>query len=201
VGLTDLVSSEIVTRFTEKNPNIKVNLRVGRCCFGDQKFLTAVSAGTGPDVAIQNRHTFMQFAAKKLYKDVTSFLDPMASRRMTSRLCRSEETSWDGKIFGCRCSLMYVTVLEQNHYQEVGLDPNTPQQPGLSWRRSPTNSNVKNSKGDLDRIGFSCHTCSATRGCGSMASEQSPVHQRRQTHHPVTIRGGGSPGLDDPVLR
>ncbi len=63
-GWTDLINTEVVNTFTKQNSNIKVNLtELGENVFGDQKFLTAVAAGTGPDVAIQNRHTFMQFSS------------------------------------------------------------------------------------------------------------------------------------------
>ena len=49
-------------------PHIEVNpTEIGDIVLGDQKFVTAVSAGTGPDTAIQGRHTFLQFAVKGLY--------------------------------------------------------------------------------------------------------------------------------------
>ncbi len=76
-GWTDLIWTEMFNTFTEQNPKIKINLtEFGKNVFGNQKFLTAVSAGTGPDLAIQNRHTFTQFAAKKLYQDVTGYMEP-----------------------------------------------------------------------------------------------------------------------------
>ena len=57
-------------------PNLTVNpTEIGDIVFGDQKFTTAVAAGTGPDTAMQNRHTFLQFAAKGLYQDVTERFD------------------------------------------------------------------------------------------------------------------------------
>ena len=112
---TDLIWTEMFNKFTEQNPKIKVNLtELGENVFGDQKFLTAVSAGTGPDATYQNRHTFMQFAAKKLYQDVTSYDGTAGIKRSDFTPVQIEETTWNGKIYGLphlhRCAL---PVLEQ----------------------------------------------------------------------------------------
>jgi ABC-type glycerol-3-phosphate transport system substrate-binding protein len=155
-GWTDLIWTEVFTRFTEQNANIKVNLtEAGDMVFGDQKFLTAVAAGTGPDASIQNRHTFMQFAAKKLYQDVTSYMDGSGLKRSDFTPVQLDETSWGGKVYGLPLftDVRYL-YWNRNYFEEAGLDPNQPPTTWLELEAFSEKLNVKNAKGDLDRIGF-----------------------------------------------
>jgi ABC-type glycerol-3-phosphate transport system substrate-binding protein len=155
-GWTDLVNTELVTKFMEKYPNITVNMSdIGDAVFGDQKFLSAVAAGTGPDVAIQNRHTFMQFAAKKLYKEVTSLLETSNMKISDFTPVQIAETSWQGKVFGLP---MFTDVRylywNKKIYSEVGLDPNTPPTTWEELEAFTDKCNIKNDKGEYDRFGF-----------------------------------------------
>jgi ABC-type glycerol-3-phosphate transport system substrate-binding protein len=155
-GWTDLVWTETFSKFTEQNSDIKINLtEAGDTVFGDQKFLTAVAAGTGPDAAIQNRHTFMQFAAKKLYQDVTSYMDTAGLKRSDFTPVQLDETSWDGKIYGLPLftDVRYL-YWNRTYFEEVGLDPNQPPTNWTELEAFADKLNVKNSRGDLDRIGF-----------------------------------------------
>ncbi len=155
-GWTDLIWTEMFNTFTEQNPKIKINLtELGENVFGDQKFLTAVSAGTGPDLAIQNRHTFTQFAAKKLYQDVTGYMEPSGIKRSDFTPVQIEETSWDGKVYGLPLftDVRYL-FWNRKHFEEVGLDPDTPPTTWSELEMFAEKLNVKNDKGDLDRIGF-----------------------------------------------
>lgn len=154
-GNTDLVSTQVIDDFT-KAKNIKVKLsELGDAVFGDQKFLTAVSAGTGPDVSIQNRHTFMQFAAKKLYKDVTPLLGSDQMKQEDFTPVQIAETSWNGKVFG----LPYATDVRYMYWNkkafgEVGLDPEKPPATWADLEVAADKLNIKNSKGEYDRYGF-----------------------------------------------
>ena len=155
-GWTDLVWTEAVAKYSEQNSNVKINLtELGDAVFGDQKFLTAVAAGTGPDVAIQNRHTFMQFAAKKLYFNVDSYMDMGGLKRADFLPVQLAETSWDGKVFGLPLftDVRYL-YWNRKHYEEAGLDPNTPPKTWDELEMFAEKLNKKNDKGDLDRIGF-----------------------------------------------
>ncbi|MBE0696968.1 MAG: extracellular solute-binding protein [Anaerolineaceae bacterium] len=155
-GWTDLIWTETFDKFTEQNPKTKINLTdLGENVFGDQKFLTAVSAGTGPDVAIQNRHTFLQFAAKKLYQDVTPYMEPSGLKRDDFTPVQIAETTWDGKIYGLPLftDVRYL-FWNRKHFEEVGLDPDKPPSTWDELGMFAEKLNVKNSKGDLDRIGF-----------------------------------------------
>ena len=154
-GWTDLVNTQIVDEFT-KAKGIKVKLSdLGDAVFGDQKFLTAVSAGTGPDVSIQNRHTFMQFSAKKLYKDVTPLMGTDQIKVEDFTPVQIKETSWNGKVFGLP---MFTDVRymywNKKHFTEVGLDPEKPPTTWAELEAATGKLNIKNSKGEYDRYGF-----------------------------------------------
>lgn len=155
-GWTDLIWTETIAKYSEKDKNVKVNLtELGENVFGDQKFLTAVAAGTGPDVAIQNRHTFLQFAAKNLYMDITSMMESGGLKKADFTPVQIEETSWDGKIYGLPLftDVRYL-YWNRKHFEEVGLDPDTPPSTWEELEAFAEKLNVKNDKGDLDRIGF-----------------------------------------------
>ncbi|MCL5998187.1 MAG: substrate-binding domain-containing protein [Chloroflexi bacterium] len=154
-GWTDLVNTDVVTKFTDKT-GIKVNLsELGDAVFGDQKFLTAVSAGTGPDVAIQNRHTFMQFAAKKLYQDVTPLMDGDDIKVDDFAPVQIKETMWQGKVYGLPM-MTDVRYLYWNraHFQEVGLDPTKPPTTWTELEAYTDKLVKKTSDGKMDRYGF-----------------------------------------------
>src|SRR5688500_2750401 len=59
----------VVEAFQNANPTLTVELTdPGETVYGNPKYVTAVAAGTGPTVSYQNRHTFHQFAARKLFR-------------------------------------------------------------------------------------------------------------------------------------
>jgi multiple sugar transport system substrate-binding protein len=154
-GWTDLVNTAVVTKFTEKT-GIKVNLsELGDNVFGDQKFLTAVSAGTGPDVAIQNRHTFLQFAAKKLYKEIGPLMDADKLKTSDFTPVQINETTWQGKIYGLPMSTdVRYLYWNKAHFKEVGLDPT---KPPTTWDELATYTDKltkKTADGKVDRYGF-----------------------------------------------
>jgi ABC-type glycerol-3-phosphate transport system substrate-binding protein len=154
-GWTGKVDTAVVDAFT-KAKGIKVKLsELGDAVFGDQKFLTAVAAGTGPDVAIQNRHTFAQFAAKKLYKDVTPLMATDKIKQEDFTPVQIKETSWNGKIFGLPMSTdVRYMYWNKKHFSEVGLDPAKPPTTWAELEAAADKLNKKNSKGDYDRYGF-----------------------------------------------
>jgi multiple sugar transport system substrate-binding protein len=154
-GWTDLVNTDVVTKFTDKT-GIKVNLsELGDAVFGDQKFLTAVSAGTGPDVAIQNRHTFMQFSSKKLYKEVGPLMDADSIKVADFTPVQIQETTWQGKIFGLPMATdVRYLYWNKAHFKEVGLDPT---KPPTTWDELATYTDKlmkKTADGKVDRYGF-----------------------------------------------
>jgi multiple sugar transport system substrate-binding protein len=127
-GSTGLVWEATYEIFSEQHPGISVNnTDAGDLVFGDQKYLTAVAAGTGPDAAFQNRHTFLQFAAKGLYQDITSRFEADGFDRNDFSPVQLAETTWEGNLYGLPwgTDVRYL-YWNKDFYTEVGLDPDTP---------------------------------------------------------------------------
>ena len=155
-GWTDLIWEHIMEQFEEQHPGVTVNLtELGDIVFGDQKFLTAVAANTGPDVAIQNRHTFLQFAAKGLYLDVTPKFDESGLAREDFTPVQLAESSWEGNIYGLplNTDVRYL-YWNTDAFEEVGLDPATPPTTWAELEDFAEKLNVKDSNDNFERIGF-----------------------------------------------
>jgi multiple sugar transport system substrate-binding protein len=146
----------MAAEYMEQNPHVTVNISEGGdMVFGDQKFMTAVAAGKGPDVSIQNRHTFMQFSAKGLYMDITPYMDDEGIAITDFAPVQMEETMWDGKVYGIP---WYTDVRplywNRKHFEEAGLDPDTPPTDWAELESFAEKLNVEDGSGNLDRIGF-----------------------------------------------
>ncbi|MCC6166480.1 MAG: extracellular solute-binding protein [Caldilineaceae bacterium] len=115
----------VISAFQDANPDIKVELaELGEAVYGNPKYVTAVAAGTGPDVAYQNRHTFHQFAARKLYRPIDDLFERDGMAREDFPATQLDEVSWEGALYG----LPYVVdtrffYWNRRHFEEVGLDP------------------------------------------------------------------------------
>ncbi|MGC9360775.1 MAG: ABC transporter substrate-binding protein [Anaerolineae bacterium] len=142
--------------FKEQEPNITVNTsEIGDAVFGSQKFLTAVAAGTGPDVSIANRHTFMQFAAKGMYMDITPYFDVAGLRRDDYLAVQLEETTWDGVIYGLPIATdTRFLYWNRAYFEEAGLDPNTPPKTYNELAEYTEKLTVYDNNGDVERYGF-----------------------------------------------
>lgn len=141
-------------RYNAAQDKIKVNLsEIGDAVFGDQKYMTAAAAGTGPDVSIQNRHTFMQFAAKKLYKPLDEFFNASGLKKDDFFPVQFQESSWDGVLYGIP---LYTDTRHlywnKKHVQEAGFSA-----PPTTWAELESYTekiNKKSDSGDFDRMGF-----------------------------------------------
>ncbi len=152
-------------------PHIEVNpTEIGDIVFGDQKFVTAVSAGTGPDTAIQGRHTFLQFAVKGLYQDITARFDAATLSRDDYTPVQLDETMWEGNIYGLPWNTdVRFLYWNKEHYAEAGLDPESPP---TTWAELEANAAALNvgSGEDVERYGFVPYICMVIRGRGCMDS-------------------------------
>jgi multiple sugar transport system substrate-binding protein len=146
----------IAAEFEEQHPNVTVQLSEGGdMVFGDQKYMTAVAAGKGPDVSLQNRHTFQQFAAKGMYQDVTPYFEDVGMSRSDFFPVQLAETSWEGRIYGLpRETDTRLLYWNKKHFEEVGLDPEQPPETWAELEAYTDKLNVKNAKGDFERMGF-----------------------------------------------
>ena len=151
----DPIHTAMIKTYSDAHPTVTVNpTAIGDIVFGDQKYLTAVAGGTGPDAAVQNRHTFLQFAAKNLYQDVTPWMDSSGIAAKDFTPVQIEESTWNGKVYGLP---MFTDVRylfwNTEHFEEVGLDPT---KPPTTWDELGSYTemlNVKNGD-ELERYGF-----------------------------------------------
>lgn len=127
-GFEDPVWKAMVEAYSEQHETVTVNpTQIGDIVFGDQKFLTAVAGGTGPDAAVQNRHTFLQFSAKGLYQDITPWFESSGLKKEDFTPVQLAESSWEGNLYGLP---MFTDVRyfywNTKHFEEAGLDPTKP---------------------------------------------------------------------------
>ncbi|MDI7277598.1 MAG: extracellular solute-binding protein, partial [Anaerolineae bacterium] len=151
-----LVSEGMLKAYKESHPNVTVNQSdIGENVFGDQKFMTAVAAGTGPSIALQNRHTFMQFAAKGVYLDVTPYFEKSGLERGDWLPVQLEESTWQGRIYGLPIwtDTRYL-FWNPEHYQDAGLDPSKPPATWDELEDFTGKLTMRNSKGEVERYGF-----------------------------------------------
>lgn len=154
-GFSGPVWESIWDAVPDTYPNLTVNpTEIGDIVFGDQKFTTAVAAGTGPDTAMQNRHTFLQFAAKGLYQDVTARFDASDLNRDDYTPVQLDETVWEGKIYGLPwgTDVRYL-YWNKEHFAEVGLDPSQPPTTWAELEEYTDRLNVRDGD-DVERFGF-----------------------------------------------
>jgi len=154
-GWPSLVMDDKLEIFHETVPNITVNLSdVGETVFGSQKYLTAIAAGAGPDVTVANRHTFLQFAAKGMYLDVTPYFDAAGLTRGDYLSVQLDETTWDGKLYGLPISTdVRYLYWNRDHFEEVGLDPDSPPTTYAELAEYTEKLTVRNGD-EIDRYGF-----------------------------------------------
>ena len=151
----DPINMAMIKAYSDAHPSVDVNATaIGDIVFGDQKYLTAVAGGTGPDAAAQNRHTFLQFAAKGLYKDVTPWMEKSGIKSEDFAPVQITESTWDGKVYGLP---MFTDVRylfwNTDHFEQAGLDPAKPPTTFEELAAYTDKLNVK--KGDeLERYGF-----------------------------------------------
>ncbi|MBX3014826.1 MAG: ABC transporter substrate-binding protein [Caldilineaceae bacterium] len=146
----------MVKAYEAQHEGVTVNATIiGDIVFGDQKYLTAVAGGTGPDAAVQNRHTFLQFAAKGLYQDVTPWIEKTGLKIEDFTPVQLAESTWDGNIYGLP---MFTDVRylfwNKKHFEEAGLDP---EQPPTTWTELEAYAEKLNkfdSSGKYERYGF-----------------------------------------------
>lgn len=139
-----------------QTPTIKVELAtLGDIVFGDQKFEAAVAAGTGPDVAFQNRHTFKQFASQNLYRPIDDYFSKSGLKKDDFLSVQLGEVTWLGKLYG----LPYATdsrlfFWNKDLFKKAGLDPETPPTTWAELEQYTAKLTQKSDSGTYSQIGF-----------------------------------------------
>ena len=111
--------------FQKENPNIKIALGdLGEAVYGTPKYVTAVAAGKGPDVAYQNRHTFGQFASRKLYRPIEDLMKRDNIKKEDFMAGPIQDLTWQGTLYGLpHTAGTRFWFWNRKHFQEAGLDP------------------------------------------------------------------------------
>lgn len=144
-----------ISAFEHANPGIQVELaELGEAVFGNPKYVTAVAAGAGPDVAYQNRHTFRQFASRGLYRPLDDLFERDGLLREDFPATQMDEVSWGGTLYGLPNEVdTRFFYWNRRHFEEVGLDPDVGP---ASWDDliSFTEKLIIRNGDDIERYGF-----------------------------------------------
>ena len=115
----------VIEVFEEQHPNISIALGdLGEAVYGSPKYVTAVAAGKGPDVAYQNRHTFGQFAPRNLYKAIEDLMARDNIKKEDFMAGPIADLTWEGTLYGLphTAGTRYF-FWNRKHLEEAGLDP------------------------------------------------------------------------------
>jgi len=141
--------------FQKENPDIKIELGdLGEAVYGTPKYVTAVAAGKGPDVAYQNRHTFGQFASRKLYRPIEDLMKRDNIKKEDFMAGPIQDLTWQGTLYGLpHTAGTRYWFWNRKHFQEAGLDPDKGPE---TWDEIEAVASKLNKKtGDrFDRYGF-----------------------------------------------
>ena len=115
----------VIQVFQEQFPDITVSLGdLGEAVYGTPKYVTAVAAGKGPDVAYQNRHTFRQFASRNLYRPIEDLLDRDNLDKGNFMAGPIADLTWQGTLYGLpHTAGTRFFFWNRTHFEEAGLDP------------------------------------------------------------------------------
>ncbi|MBI2941514.1 MAG: ABC transporter substrate-binding protein [Chloroflexi bacterium] len=144
-----------VDEFNATNAKIEAKLSaIGDTVWGDQKILTAVAAGTGPDVAVQGRHQLRQWAMRHTFRPVNDYIQRDKIDRKDYFPDQWDETTWAGKIYGLPLATdVRIFFWNKKLFAEVGLDPAKPPK-NLRELEEYAVKLTKKSGSSVDRYGF-----------------------------------------------
>jgi ABC-type glycerol-3-phosphate transport system substrate-binding protein len=114
-----------ISVFEQQHPDVKIELGdLGEAVYGTPKYVTAVAAGKGPDVSYQNRHTFGQFASRKLYRPIEELMKRDGIRKEDFMAGPIQDLTWQGTLYGLphTAGTRYF-FWNRKHFEEAGLDP------------------------------------------------------------------------------
>ncbi len=152
----DHPASSIVERFNEQNPDITVEVQpipVG--LRAKEKFITAVAAGSPPEVFYLDRYLAGQFSAAGFLADLTPRVNATSVFEWEDFWPKlREDVTWKGKVYAvplhCDGRALHWN---KEHFIEIGLDP---EEPVGTWDEleSAASRLYKTSGEAVERIGF-----------------------------------------------
>lgn len=143
--------------FEEQHPNIKIqeSLISQDWASSSEKFLAAMAAGEAPDVSLQNRHQFKQWASQGPFYDLTEMAERDGVTIDDFYPVQFRETMFNGRLFGLPWSTdTRFLFWNKDHFREVGLDPERPPQTWSELEEYTELLNKRDSSGNITRYGF-----------------------------------------------
>jgi multiple sugar transport system substrate-binding protein len=125
-----LLQNTLLPEFEKANPGFKVNytqVATSGNTQASEKLLTAINAGTPPDVNYFDRFIVTSWAAQGFLTDISDY----AKRdNFTQTMFLKEawdEATWAGKLYATPFTTDFrMLYYNKAHFQEAGLDPNKP---------------------------------------------------------------------------
>lgn len=143
--------------FEDQYPNIKIqeSLVSQDWASSSEKFLAAMAAGQAPDVSVQNRHQFKQWASQGPFLDLTDLAERDGVTIDDFYPVQFRETMFDGKLYGLPWSTdTRFLYWNKDHFREVGLDPEQPPETWEELEEYTALLNKRNASGRIERYGF-----------------------------------------------
>lgn len=124
------LNDRLLAGFEKANPSIKVaftNVPTAATTQSSDKLVSAIKAGTPPDVSYFDRFIVTSWAAQDLLTDLTSYA---RSDNYTKSMFLPEawaEATWAGKLYATPMATDFrMLYYNTNHFKEVGIDPTKP---------------------------------------------------------------------------
>lgn len=158
-GWTDVVWKEQIAQFERQNPDITVKLTaVGELVSGDEKFLSAIAAGIGPDVILQNRHHLKGMAARGYYRDMNPLmkLDRGFEQQFLKR--QLDNCKWLGHQYAIPLATdTRFLMWNKDMFRRAGIDGETPPKTWKDLENYGRKFNRRDDKGNFIEAGFVPH--------------------------------------------
>ncbi len=193
-GVDEEVTNKMIETFVGKNPDIKINRTYIAQTQGTQandKLLTAIAAGTPPDVFKFDRFIVAQFAAQGFLTDLTEFANRDGIKAEDYWDFAWEEANYNGKLY----ALPYDTDTRalwynEDIFEEAGLDPKKPPQTLAELQDIADKLTVKGANDRITRWGYiptSDQAWTYTYGFAFKGLFQDPATKRITASNPQVV--------------
>ncbi|OQA46885.1 MAG: Maltose/maltodextrin-binding protein precursor [Chloroflexi bacterium ADurb.Bin325] len=193
-GVDEEITNKMIETFEGKNPDIKINRTYIAQTQGTQandKLLTAIAAGTPPDVFKFDRFIVAQFAAQGFLTDLTEFANRDGIKADDYWDFAWEEANYNGKLY----ALPYDTDTRalwynKDIFEEAGLDPEKPPQTLAELQEIADKLTVKGANDRITRWGYiptSDQAWTYTYGFAFRGEFQDPATKKITCAHPQIV--------------
>ena len=141
----------IYRAFEDQYPNITIqeSLNSNDWASSSEKFLAAIAAGNAPDVSLQNRHQFKQWASQGPFYDLTELAEneDLAADYYPVQY---GECTFNGKLFGLPDATdARFLFWNKTLFKEAGLDPEAPPK---TWGELEEMTKILTKRNSADKI-------------------------------------------------